>query len=173
MKQLAGDDALVPFCFLIAPRCSFGRTSLFVGLVNHVKPHTTFLTLDSSGLVEGRFSWPRGTWSSWRSKLISQQGCSLPVKAINKSWSKSPLKNVCSSQKGAAVADAGLIPPCWYKLCTVLSGEGRGKSCSEPHKSDSFPYSWQLLLSHTRRLMKSSSAKWCCHRSEQFKQLLG
>lgn len=144
----------MPCChsaLLIAPQCSFARTSLIVAVINQVKPHTTFLTLDSpSHALRGRFSWQRGLCSSWRRKPIYQQEYSLPIKAINKNWSKSPPKHVSSSQKGGNVADTGLTPPCWYKLCRALSSEHRGESCSDPQKSDSSPHPWQPLLSHTQ-----------------------
>lgn len=120
----------MPWChsaLFIAPRCSFARTNLFVGLINHMKVHTTFLTLAPSDLVEGRFSWPRATWSSWRSKLSPNKD----TLCLWKQWIKagafipSPLGSVCSSQEGAAVAGSGLVPPCWYKLCwAVWWGQG-------------------------------------------------
>lgn len=172
MKQLAGDDALLPFCSFNSttmllcqdePLCSFNKP----GATTHGFPH-----IGLSELRKGRFSWQRGACSSWRKKPIHQQEYCLPTKPINKNWSKSPPKNGSSSQKGDNVADTGLIPPRWYKQCCMLSSEHRGESCSDPHKSNSFPYPWQPLLSHTQRMMKISSAKWCCHRSDQFNHLL-
>lgn len=156
---------MIPCChsaLSIAPQCSSARISLFVALVNQVKPHMTMLTWNSPSLVEGRFSWQAGAFSSWRRKLIYQQEYSLPIKAINKTWSKSLPKSGPSSQKGDNVADTGLIPPCWYKLWSMLTSclvSIGGEKCSDWHRTDSFPYPWQPLLSHTHRMIKSSSTK--------------
>ena len=153
---------MMPFCcsaLLTAPQCSFARARLFVALIIQVKSHTNFFTLDFPSFVEERFSWHRGLCSSCRRKPIYQQKYSLPIKAINKNWSKSAPKNGSNSQTGDNVADTGLISSCWYKLCSMLSSGHRGKSCSDPCKNDSFPYPWQPLLNHTQRMMRSSSTK--------------